>query len=292
MRLGIAIDSRMCMACYCCYTACKDEHCGFESKLTKPQPQMGQFWIDVREWERGDSSRRVKTATVPTPCSHCQDPACLKAATDGAVYKRPDGIVIIDPEKSKGQKQIVDACPIKAVYWNEEYQIPQKCTMCAELLDDPEYLSYLGDSKLKKPRCVEACPNNAMYFGDLDDPNSEISKAIAANKVTQLEELANRETNVVHLNVPGIYLAGTVYLPKGLDEVAIGAKVTLTCRECGSKWETVTNYFGDWEVEDLPKNDHFDIDIELDGYARVRYENVSSDRDHYVGQTELTPAQG
>jgi Fe-S-cluster-containing dehydrogenase component len=249
---------------------------------------MGQFWMDIREWERGDSSRKIKTATVPTPCSHCKDPACLKAAKDGAVYKREDGIVIIDPEKSKGQKQIVDACPINAVYWNEEYQIPQKCTMCAELLDDPEYLAYLGDPKLKKPRCVESCPNNALYFGDLDDPNSEISKAIAANKVTQLEALEGQETNVVHLNVPSVYLAGTVYLPKEFEEVAIGAKVTLTCKECGSKWETTTNYFGDWEVEDLPKNDHFDIDIEFPGYKPLKFTDIVTDKDHYVGMSYLT----
>jgi len=191
MKLGIAVDSRVCMACYCCFTACKDEHCGYDTKLSKSQPMMGQYWIDIRETERGDSSRRIKTATVPTLCAHCADPACAKAAkVDGAVYKRPDGIVIIDPEKSVGQKEIADACPIGAVYWNEEEQIPQKCTMCAELLDDPEYLSYLGDASLKKPRCVEACPNNAMYFGDLDDPDSEISKAIVAReRDTQLEQL-------------------------------------------------------------------------------------------------------
>ena len=170
MRLGIAIDSSLCMACYNCYMACKDEHCGYASKLSAAQPQMGQFWMDVREWERGDNSRRVKSATVPTPCSHCQDAPCMKAAKDGAVYKRDDGIIIIDPEKAKGQKQIVDACPIGAIYWNEELQLPQKCTMCAELLDDPEYLAYLGDPKLKQPRCVEACPNRALIFGDLDDP--------------------------------------------------------------------------------------------------------------------------
>ena len=175
MRYGIAIDSKRCMACYACFMACKDEHCGWASKLSAPQPHMGQFWMNIKEWERGDNERRIKTATVPTPCSHCQNPACQAAATvEGAVYKRPDGIVIIDPEKAKGQKQIVDACPIGAIYWNEELQLPQKCTMCAELLDDPEYPG-------KEPRCVEACPNEALIFGDLDDPNSDVRHALAEN---------------------------------------------------------------------------------------------------------------
>ena len=107
MRLGIAIDSSLCMACYNCYMACKDEHCGYASKLSAAQPQMGQFWMDVREWERGDNSRRVKSATVPTPCSHCQDAPCMKAAKDGAVYKRDDGIGIIDPEEARTEERRV-----------------------------------------------------------------------------------------------------------------------------------------------------------------------------------------
>ena len=104
---GIAINSARCMACYACFMACKDEHCGWDTDLSKSQPEMGQYWMNIKEWERGDNERHIKTATVPTPCSHCDNPACMAAAKDGAVYKRPDGIVIVDPEKSKGQKQIV-----------------------------------------------------------------------------------------------------------------------------------------------------------------------------------------
>jgi len=210
----------------------------------------------------------------------------MKAAKDGAVYKRPDGIVIIDPEKSKGQKAIVDACPIKVIFWNEELEIPQKCTMCAELLDDPEYLAYLGDRSLVKPRCVEACPNKALYFGDLDDPNSEISKIVASERNTPLLPLADQETNVKWLNVPSFFLAGTVYQPKELDEVLPGAKIKLTCKESGKTWETVSNYFGDWEVEDLPRNRNIDVVIEADGYKTVTY-TALTDADHYVGMTYL-----
>ena len=286
MRLGIAVDSRMCMGCWCCFTACKDEHCAFSSKLSAAQPIMGHRWIDVIEWERSDNSRRVKVGSVPTLCAHCQDPACMKAAKDGAVYKRPDGVVIIDPEKSKGQKAIVGACPINAIFWNEELEIPQKCTMCAELLDDPEYLAYLGDKSLVKPRCVEACPNKALYFGDLDDPNSEISKIVASERNTQLEALAGQETNVKWLNVPTVYLAGTVYQPKELDEVLVGAKIKLTCKETGETWETESNYFGDWEVEWLPKNKNFDILIEAQGYKAASYA-AFTDADHYVDMTYL-----
>ena len=281
MRYGIAIDSARCMACYACFMACKDEHCGWDTTVSKAQPHMGQFWMNIKEWERGDNERRIKTATVPTPCSHCQNPACAAAATvEGAVYKREDGIVIIDPEKSKGQKQIADACPIGAIYWNEELEIPQKCTMCAHLLDDPDYPG-------KEPRCVEACPNQALIFGDLDDPESEISKKIAAGKVTQLAGLEGIETNVVHLNVPTAFLAGTVYLPED-DEVAIGAHVKATC-ECGTVFEMDTNWAGDYEFEDLPKNKTFTIEITMDGFKPVTL-TATTDADHYVGKTFLEKA--
>jgi Fe-S-cluster-containing dehydrogenase component len=289
MRYGIAIDTRVCMGCYCCFTACKDEHCGFAGKYSAAQPMMGQFWMKIDEKERGDDSARIKMSYVATPCSHCEDPACAKAATGGAVYKRDDGIVIIDPEKSKGQKAIVDACPIGAVYWNEELEIPQKCTMCAELLDDPEYLAYLGDEKLKVPRCVESCPNRAMVFGDLDDPDSDINKFISERKVTQLKALDGRNTNVVHLNIPTVFLAGTVYMPEELDEVAPGAKIMLKDDESGETWETETNYFGDWEVEWMPENRKVSGSITLDGYKPVSF-NAATDTDHFVGKVYLEKA--
>ena len=278
MKYGIAIDSSRCMACYACFMACKDEHCGWDTKLSKAQPHMGQYWMNIVEWERGDNERHIKTATVPTPCSHCDKPACMAAAKDGAVYKREDGVVIFDPEKSKGQKAIVDACPVGAAFWNEELQLPQKCTMCAELLDDP---SYDG----KEPRCVEACPNEALIFGDLDDPNSAVSKKIAAGKVTQLECLGDMGSSVVHLNVPTAFLAGTVFQPEELEEVLVGAHVKATC-ECGNVFEMDTNWAGDYEFEGLPKNKKFTIEITAEGYETATYE-AFTDTDHYVAMTYM-----
>ena len=63
---GIAINSARCMACYACFMACKDEHCGWDTDLSKSQPEMGQYWMNIKEWERGDNERHIKTATVPT----------------------------------------------------------------------------------------------------------------------------------------------------------------------------------------------------------------------------------
>lgn len=278
---GIAVNSARCMACYACFMACKDEHCGWDTAVSKAQPEMGQFWINIKEWERGDNERRIKTATVPTLCSHCDNPACVAAAKDGAAYKRPDGIVIIDPEKAVGQKQIVDACPTGVVFWNEALQLPQKCTMCAHLLDDPDYPGF-------EPRCVEACPNQALVFGDLADPNSEISKLIAANRVTPLAGKASKGS-VVHLNIPSAFLAGTVAYPEELEEVCIGANVKITCDETGETHEMQTNWAGDYEFEDLPREKTWTVEITFPGFEPAIYTGERTDHDHYVGITYLVP---
>lgn len=273
-RSVIVIDSENCMSCYNCFMACRDEHCGFASKLSAPQPHEGQRWIDIRERERGDVNSFVRTASVPTPCSHCADPACMKAAGPGAVYIRDDGIVIIDPSLAAGQKAIAEACPIGAVYWNEELELPQKCTMCAELLDEG----------FMQPRCVGACPNGALIFGDLDDPESEASKKIAQSRVTQLPELAGTETKVIHVNIPTVFLAGSVYTPD--NEAAEGAVVSLTEIKSGDKRTTKANFFGDWEFEWLEKNAEYMLTIETPGYKPIK-SKITADADHFFGEVIL-----
>lgn len=282
MRYGIAINTENCMACYNCFMACKDEHCGYTTSVSAPQPHEGQFWINIRSKERGDDNRKVKTSNVAVMCSHCKDAPCISAAKNGAVYKREDGIVIIDPEKAKGQKQIVSACPIGAIYWNEQLQIPQKCTMCAHLLD----------AGYEKPRCVEACPNEALYFGDLDDPESEVSRMISQNKATPLKELEGLNTNVKYLNIPTFFLAGSVYLrgDESGDEPASGAEVILTHRKTGEALTARTNYFGDWEFEELEKDAEYDINILYPGYETVSL-SAKTDTDHYVGEIVLQNPQ-
>jgi len=254
--------------------ACRDEHCGHASKLSAPQPREGHKWIDVRERERGDDSRLIKTASVPTPCLHCARPACLEAAKNDAVYIREDGIVIIDPEKAVGQKAILSACPIGAVYWNEELSLPQKCTMCAELLDEG----------FSQPRCVGACPNGAMFFGDLSDPESEVSKKIKKGRKTQLPGQIGKETNVVHLNIPTIFLAGAVYSSD--DEAVCGAVITLADKSSGIVRSAVTNCFGDWEFEWLEKGAEYNIGIEMPGFKAVSL-SVRLDNDKYLGEVIL-----
>ena len=274
-RYAMAIDLNYCIGCYNCQVACKDEHVGNAYlPIAKSQPTFGHFWMEVREQERVFSPSHIKVAYIPTPCHHCEDPACLKAAKDEAVYKRPDGIVIIDPEKSKGQKAIVEACPYGAVYWNEEEDIPQKCTFCAHLMDDG----------WKEPRCVQSCPVSCMCFGDLDDPESKISKFLKDNKAESIESLKGTGPNVKYVGLPKPHLAGTVIFGDK-DELAKDVNVALTGPD-GATQETKTDFFGDFAFADLATG-KYSIKFDASGYTSQTKDVEISEDTHYLGEITL-----
>ena len=122
------IDVAKCNGCHNCQISCKDERCGTEwMPYAADQPMTGHFWCKVEEKVRG-SVPVVRVSYTPLVCGHCDDAPCAAAAKDGAVYRHDDGLVVIDPAKAKGQRAIMDACPMGAIYWNEELNLPQKCT--------------------------------------------------------------------------------------------------------------------------------------------------------------------
>ena len=191
-RYGMLINIDKCNGCYNCFLACKDEFAGNDYlPISAAQPGEGKSWMRVTEKERG-SVPKVKVDYIPLPCLHCADAPCVNKSTDKSVYRRPDGIVLIDPEKAKGKKEILASCPHRVIYWNEEKSLPQKCTFCAHLLD-------MG---WKEPRCVEACPDEALVFGDLDDPASEISRLIAASKTEELNPGFALKPSVRYIDLP------------------------------------------------------------------------------------------
>jgi Fe-S-cluster-containing dehydrogenase component len=251
-RYGMVINVGKCTGCYNCFLACRDEFAGNSYPgYSAPQPMSGMNWIRVMERERGQYPK-VKVAYTPLTCAHCQEPGCQKAAQNGAIYHK-DGIVMIDPVKAKGQKQIVNACPYRVIEWNEELELPQKCTFCAHLLAQGE----------KEPRCVEACPTGALVFGDLDDPKSEVAKLMAGGKTEVLQPEYGMGEQVRYLNLARKFIAGTViYGDK--DEVASGITVKLSGK--GESKESQTNGFGDFEFEGLADNTDYTLKIEAAGY--------------------------
>jgi Fe-S-cluster-containing dehydrogenase component len=268
-RYGMVIDVNKCAGCFNCFLACKDEHCGQEYPgYTAAQPMTGHFWMQVFEKERG-SYPKVKVAYTAVPCMQCKEATCIKQAENNAVYRRPDGIVIIDPIKAKGQKQLVNACPYRVIYWNEEKNLPQKCTFCAHLLDQG----------WKEPRCVELCPAGALTFGDLDNPKSEVAALVAAGNTESLHPEYELKENVVYLNLPKKFIAGNVAY-SDTDEVAGG--VTITLSRDGEKKTAMTDNFGDFEFEGLADNTDYIVAIKAPRYKSKEIK-VRTLADIYLG---------
>ena len=259
---AMAIDLNKCIGCYNCQVACKDEHVGNDFPgVAKSQPTFGHFWLSISEKEQIWSSSHIKVTYMPQPCQHCDDAPCMKAAKNGAIYKRPDGIVILDPDKAAGQKELVASCPYGSIYWNEELNLPQKCTFCAHLVDDG----------WTEPRCVQSCPTSCMYFGDLDDPESRISKFLASNATEELHPELATKPRVTYAGLAKPHLAGSVRFADN-GESAKDVKVTLTGSD-GKKVETVSDWFGDFEFKNVPKGK-----CQLD-YAAAGYQSLTQQID-------------
>jgi Fe-S-cluster-containing dehydrogenase component len=204
VRWGMVIDLRRCIGCQACTVACKAEN------LT---PQ-GVSWHRVLKIENGKYPK-VSRLFLSLPCMHCEDPPCVAFCPTGASYRRPDGIVMIDYDKCIGCKYCIPACPygartyvdtIKPYFANaglsqiERYRkgehragVVEKCTFCVQRVDNG-----------LEPACVQTCPPKAMFFGDLDDPQSEVSTMLKDANVKKLlpESGTNPSVRYITSSIP------------------------------------------------------------------------------------------
>lgn len=250
------VDAARCHDCNNCFMACKDEFVENDwSPYSLPQGAREQRWMNILRKE-GGGFPLVKPAYLPLTCQHCDDAPCIKAAQNGAVYKREDGIVIIDPEKAKRQKFIVDACPYGAVFWNEETSVPQKCTLCAHLLDDG----------WDEPRCVQACPTDALSVRQVNDP--ELEKLLKENDLAFYRPELNTRPRVLFRNIELFtheFIAGSV-ANRERDECVEGARVTLFRKDV-KQADTRTNNYGDFWIHGLEENSgEYCVTIEAEGF--------------------------
>jgi len=250
----MTIDVALCHDCNNCFMACKDEHCGNDwPGYTAPQPRHGHRWLNIERRERGQYARN-DVAYLPMPCQHCQEAHCVKAAGDsGAITKRADGIVMIDPVKAKGKKELVDSCPFGAIYWNEEANVIQKCTMCAHLLDNKNWKAGL-------PRCVHSCPTDAMKFYHMEP--AEFEKVAAQEKLVgfRTDELKN-QPRVLYKN---LFKYTKNFITAGVlvnGDCFEGATVTLKGK-AGVVATQKTNFFGEFKFDGL---DNGDYTVEVEG---------------------------
>lgn len=264
---AFVIDVARCNGCMNCQIACKDEHCGNDwMPYQKPQPDTGHFWMKLQETTHGQVPK-VKLEYRPYLCQHCDDPKC---AVCDAVAKRPDGLVTIDPEKAVGRRDIMEACPYGAVYWNDELDIPQKCDGCAHLVDAGEL-----------PHCVELCATGALKFGEEEDFAEEIARA------TQIVPEDGCRPRVYYLNAPGLFIGGEAWNSED-NEVIVGAKVTLTLPD-GSVRETETDDFGDFWFRNLEPGTYA-VSLEAPGYAPASREAIQLDKSLNIGDFDLAKA--
>ncbi|MFC1908862.1 4Fe-4S dicluster domain-containing protein [Chloroflexota bacterium] len=270
----MVIDITRCNGCYNCFLACRDEYCGNDHlPYSKAQPWLGHFWMRIIEKERGKYPQAIRVAYVPLPCLQCDQASCIKSTHNEEIYRRPDGIVMIDPNKATGQKQLVSSCPYGVIYWNEEENIPQKCTFCAHLLD----------SGWKEPRCVEACPTQALKFGDLDNPNGELAKLIASGKTETLHPEYRMGDKVNYIGLPKRSIAGSVVF-EDKDECAEYVHVLL--KADNREKVSITNNYGDFEFDGLPENTEYSISIKHPGYGARKFK-VTTKTDVYLGDIKL-----
>jgi tetrathionate reductase subunit B len=251
----LIIDITKCNGCHNCQVACKDEHVDNDwYPIAKPQPLTGQFWTRVTDKVRG-SVPKVKVSYLHTICRHCDEAPCIKACPNEAIYKRPDGIVIIDPEKCKGNKSCIKECPYEGVIWfNEELNISQKCTFCAHLID----------KGWNETRCSDVCPTGAFTFGDEEELRDQISRA-------ELSEIDSKTIpRVYFIGLPKRFVGATVFDPEE-DEVIIGADVSIINTSNKKEIPVRTDDFGDFWVDELYP-DRYTIVIKKSGYPEKKLE--------------------
>ena len=244
-KWNLIVDVARCDNCRLCFLAVKDEYVGNDFPgYSAAQPEHGHNWLDIQRRERG-SYPLLEARFMPVMCNHCDAAPCIDAAHDGAVRKRPDGIVIIDPEKSKGQKQIVDACPYGAICWNEEKQIPQAWPFDAHLLD----------GSWTRIRGEQSCPMDVYRTIQVEDEEMQRIQAEEGLEV-RMPELETRP-RVYYKNLhlmTKCFVGGTlVHHAGGVEECASGVEVVLRQdgREVG---RATTDTFGEFKIDRLEPN--------------------------------------
>lgn len=162
MNYGFVIDTRSCIGCHACSTACKSEN---EVPLG-----VNRTWVKYTETGRFPDTRR---AFQVTRCNHCSNPPCVRICPVTAMYQRKDGIVEFDSSVCIGCKACLQACPYDAIYIDPDSGTAAKCHFCGHRVENG-----------LEPACVVVCPTHSIIAGDMDDPKSEIARVLARNDTT------------------------------------------------------------------------------------------------------------
>lgn len=204
-RYGMAIDLSRCIGCNTCAVACKVSNNLPKDVWWNVVHTEGRDFADT---SKGTYGGEMQLSWLPANCMHCENAVCEEVCPTGATVKRDDGIVTVDEETCIGCKSCMEACPydVRRLIENEpEYylELPigdpaakshkggtvEKCDFCAGRIDRGE-----------KPACMELCPGRARYWGDLDDPESEVSQFLSGRNATVLLEEEGTSPSVYYVS--------------------------------------------------------------------------------------------
>lgn len=209
-KWGMVIDLFRCVGCHGCTYACKAEN----------NTGVGVFWARVLDYEVG-TYPNVTRSFLPMLCMNCENAPCETDCPSGATYRRPDSIVAVDTSKCTGCKTCILACPYDSRFLNSEesYLDPaaslrdrrrastrkpgtvEKCSFCKERIDWGLARGLApGRDWDATPACVNACPTNARVFGDLNDPDSQVSKLVASRKAEPLHPELGTKPSVYYIS--------------------------------------------------------------------------------------------
>jgi len=213
-KWGMVIDLNRCVSCYACMLACKQEH----------SLPPGIYWNRILVGETGKYPTPTKQL-YPVLCNHCEEAICVKVCPTGATTKREDGIVVIDYDKCVGCRYCLVSCPYQQRSFydddDKEYFPGQgltpleiigrelnplkrgtvvKCNFCLERIERGLKAGLKpGEDRDATPACVVICPSKARYFGDLDDPVSNVSILIKEKKAAPLHTEFGTQPSVYYI---------------------------------------------------------------------------------------------
>lgn len=169
-HFAIVVDLNRCIGCHSCEIACKNEY----------EVDLGIAYNKVKQVGPFGTYPHLQQYFLPYMCQQCEGAPCVEVCPTGSAYRAEDGVVLIDEGTCIGCQTCVPACPYDVRMFNAEKNVVEKCSLCHELT-----------AKGEQPRCVSACCGSARFYGDLDDPESDAAKALAAADPASVHKLAD-----------------------------------------------------------------------------------------------------
>lgn len=257
-KWNLVFDAALCTGCQNCVLAIKDEYVGNNFPgYSAEMPLHGVNWVEIRRHERG-SFPVVDVSHLFHCCQHCDEAPCKAASHNGAVQKRGDGIVVIDPVRAKGQRQIAQACPYGAVQWNEALSIPQHWNFDAHLMD----------AGWTSPRPVQVCPTAALRALKVED--EEMQRIALAEGLERIAQGSTHGTRVYYRNLTrnkGLFVAGTLVGMESMLEACVADAEIALFREAERLASTSSDVFGDFRFDALPESGgKYRIEVKAGGY--------------------------